>query len=195
MNEINREGIIYHGFAICFLDDIDKNGIIFHPDKNRLVSVSQSGYKGVLPFNVHEEIEFLSKEVYSKEYKAVSFHEEYIKWNSGYKNSLTYIDGFGATELAEYNSFGEKKATRVGSRITAVIENDKSNQLLTKEEVLKYKAWEEEYLSLALHPYAKVITPESIIGWIADQENIEIVKNRMSSGNIRDLKVWLVSEI
>jgi hypothetical protein len=195
MNEINREGIIYYGFDISLLDEIDKNGINYHQEKNILISVSQSGYEGVLPFTLHEEIEFLSKEIYSKEYNAVSLEEEYIKWNSGYKNSLTYIDGFGATDLAEYNSFGVKKETRVGRRITAVIDNNKSNQLLTKEEVLKYKECEEEYLSLALHPYAKAIAPESIIGWITDNGNIETVKDKMSANDISSRKVWLASEI
>ncbi|MBF9018808.1 MULTISPECIES: hypothetical protein [unclassified Oceanispirochaeta] len=188
--------MIYYGFDFSSLEMIDSIGIKADTGNNHLISVSMSGYQGALPYTVHNEIMFLAKEVYSKKYSAAFSKNSYLHWKNGYKNSMTYIDGFGVCDLPEYNVFGEnRKNTRIGQKVTAVLDNTIRDQLMNFDEVKIHQKHEEEYLSLALHPYVREINPDLILGWIVDETNFEDVKSKMKRGEIADRETWLVSEI
>lgn len=166
MRQINNFGMIYYGFDFRSLEMIDSQGIIADTGSSHLISVSISGYQGALP------------------------------WKNGYKNSMTYIDGFGVCDLPEYNVFGEnRKNTRIGQKVTAVLDNIVQDQFMNFDELRIHQKHEEEYLSLALHPYVREINPDLILGWIVDETNFEDIKSKMKRGEIADRETWLVSEI
>lgn len=176
MVDINEIGMIYYGTKVENLKMI-LGGITKPLERNeQYISVSISGYKGIIPLNVHEDLIYLGS-IYKKEYNAMEIDDlMYGKWKIGYKNSLTYIDGFGPNNEQFYNSFGEKKENnRKGKNITLILGN--SIEIAYPEKIGKEPF---EYYSLALHSFVKEIKLENILGIICDKNNINEVNTEIS---------------
>ena len=132
MYDINSEGTIYFGTKVENINTLNDKGLNKPFTRNeKFISVSVSGYKGELPVSCHDELSFLS-DIFANKYHAAKINnDKYLKWNIGYKNSITYIDGFGPNENKTYNEFGnEKENNRVGQNITAIIDKKFSKELV-----------------------------------------------------------------
>jgi len=190
MEEVNKPGIIYYGTKLEYLEQV-LHGINKPIIRNEsFISVSISGYTGLLPLTVHEDLLFLGN-VYKNKYNAAYIDQDsYIHWKDGYINSLTCIDGFGPNDKAYYNVFGvKKKNTRKGENIALVM--NRNTEIALPE---KGFGFPHEYLSLALHSYIKKIEVKDISGIICDDNNKAIVENKLREMCL-ELKTWNVKEI
>lgn len=190
MYDINSKDTIYFGTKLENIYTLDKT-IVRKPFVKDEKYISVSSYRGKLPISCHEDISYLSR-IFTDKFKASMIDEKnYIKWKNGYKNSLTYIDGFGPNENQYYNEFGKDITnTRVGENIAAIIDKKYISELIIPDKLCNFK-----YLSTSLHSYIKKITPEMVIGWIADSNNIERIRYDMRVGNLRNNNIYLVDEI
>ena len=190
-------GTIFFGTSyenIYLLDSvpIDKP---FHREE-LYISVSSSGYKGFISTNEHEDLQLLGK-VYADKLRAAQIDSGgFLNWKCGYKNSITYLDGFGACDLKYFNCFGESQINnRIGKNITAVIHKEHQKTFILPQSKSNDGQISNEYLSLALHPFLPQIRPEMILGWIVDSKNHLKLKNDIHTGKIKDKPFWLVKEI
>jgi len=188
MHSLNEAGTIYFGTKF---ENINKVllGLSSPIERDeKYISVSVSGYKGLLPLTVHEEILYLGN-IYKSEYNALDIDSSmYCHWKTGYKNSLTYIDGFGPNKRESYNVFGEQKENnRKGQNVAFVI--DKKYQYKLMDSKALEKTTMEEHFSLALHSFISEITYDMISGIVFDSFNIEQGKEFLKKNKI-DKKIW-----
>jgi len=196
--DINSKDTIYYGTQVENIYKLDKYSI----DKpfirsEKFISVSISGFIGYLPVTSHDEIEFLSN-IYSKKYNAADIDDnKIIHWKTGYKNSLTYIDGFGPSDMKHFNVFGETKINnRIGQNIVAIIDKKYITEIVNIEYFNKIKTDNLfEYLSLSLHGFIKRIEPKMILGWIVDEENFEQISKDMTDGKLSNKPLYIVDNI
>ncbi|MBP7479918.1 MAG: hypothetical protein KA785_05665 [Spirochaetaceae bacterium] len=191
MFNVNQKNTVYFGTHIKNLEALI-NGITTPLIRDeKYISVSVSGYCSVIPVTSHEELSFLAG-MYVSTYKAAVLNEHNcMQWKRGYKNSLTYIDGFGPNEHETYHEFGKMlKNNRKGTNICAVIKGSKADIItLDKSAVSEF-----EFLSQALHPYIREISIPMIEGFIVDQYNYDDVESLLIKRSI-DKKIWKVEEI
>lgn len=191
------DGTIFYGTNIDNIYCLDSKGIEKPFIRNEhYISVSCSNYKGYLSCKEHDDLLYLAK-IYTKKYNAAVIDKKgFLKWNAGYKNSLTYIDGFGACETDQINLFGKSvKNDKIGKNITAVIYSTFQKDFIIPSESFKTDDISFEYLSTALHPFLIGIFPEMIFSWIADKENYSIMKDAMNHGKLKKKPIYLVDEL
>lgn len=181
----DKLGTIYYGTDIQYLEEIDYYGM----DKPRFrkeqyISISISGYKGILPC-AHNELNQLA-EIFSKELGVASYEDGYLHYYEGYVNSLTCFQGFGVCPnkyIHTFDGFIENKESI--HKVTVVI-SDKGLNYLTKPDEDNYF----EYMSLSLHSFIKEIRQEDIIGYIIDSHNLEQVKKMIQDKKIKNRLIW-----
>lgn len=191
MFNVNQKNTVYFGTHIKNLDALI-NGITTPLIRDeKYISVSVSGYCSVIPVSAHEELSFLADMYVSRLKAAILTEHACLQWKTGYKNSLTYLDGFGPNENDTYHEFGRMiKNNRKGTNICAVIKGSKADIItLDKSSVSEF-----EYLSQALHPYIRQISLEIIEGFITDKHNYDEVESYLLKRSI-DKKIWKVDDI
>lgn len=191
MYNINQKNTVYFGTQLKNIDSLLRGITIPLARNEKYISVSVSGYTSVIPVTEHEELSFLAG-IYISTYKAAVLNEHNcMQWKTGYKNSLTYIDGFGPNEQETYHEFGKRiKNNRKGANICAVINKSKAKLISCRKETVS----DFEYLSQALHPYITEICLPMIEGFIVDQYNYDEVESILIKKSI-DKKIWKVEEI
>ena len=183
----NAQGLIYYGTDYQYINDLDKFGLTSprHRDE-QFISVSISGYESKTKCE-HPELTEIAR-VYSEELKVINFNDGFVSYKNGYINSLTCVEGFGPSPNLYYNSyFGLIENSRAKDLVTAVL-SDKAAEYL----VFPDKEREFEHLSLALHGFIEEINPDFIIGWIAADEHVHELINKMVTGEIKKREVWSV---
>ena len=121
MYNINQKNTVYFGTQLKNIDSLLRGITIPLARNEKYISVSVSGYTSVIPVTEHEELSFLAG-IYISTYKAAVLNEHNcMQWKTGYKNSLTYIDGFGPNEQKPITNSGK------GSKITVRGKHLRSN--------------------------------------------------------------------
>ncbi|MDC7224579.1 MAG: hypothetical protein PQJ60_12620 [Spirochaetales bacterium] len=192
-----EQGTIFFGTRYENIYRLDSEGVEkpFQREE-RYISVSASGYCGGVSCFEHKDLDLLSR-IYSEELNAASLDGEgYLSWKEGYKNSLTYHDGFGPCDRPTFHRFGKHvKNDRKGQNVCALIHPSHSSSFVIPDKGADKNELPFEYLSLALHPFIKKIDPEMIFAWIGDEKNYDRIRKDMAEGLLRKKEVYLVEEL
>ena len=183
----NAKGVIYYGTDYKYINDLDQFGLKSprHRDE-QFISISISGYESKLKCE-HTELTEIAR-VYSEELKVINFNDGFVSYKNGYINSITCVEGFGPSPNLYYHCYyGLIENSRSKDLVTAVL-SDKAGKYL----VFPDKEREFEYLTMALHGFIEKIDPDLIIGWIVADENVQDLKNKMITGEIKKREVWSV---
>lgn len=185
----NKSGLIYYGTDLCYIEEIDKNGVSKPRYRNeQFISVSISGYQGIIACT-HPELIDMAR-IFSEELKVATFKNGYLHYKQGYINSLTCFQGFGVCPNKYIHTFdGLKLNINNDSKLTVVI-SDKASSLLA----IPDKSNEFEYLSLAIHSFIKIIRPEDIIGYIVTKSNALSLKDLIEAKKLTSKYIWGIED-
>lgn len=189
----NAQGMLYFGTRIKNLVRLDSDEITRPLVKKaeELISVSVSGYRGMMPVTVHPEIKVLADTLIEDGHAELV--DGHLAYRVGYNHSLTAYHGFGPSKTLPRNVFSNKDLTgRNRTNIAAVLANDPAN--LAGHTLDRSRSWF-EYLSLSLHEFVHRISPELIVGWIVSRENVAVVREWVETNAIRPLPIWAVQDL